>query len=69
MMNLICWSERLQHKTGDLCKGASQNKISLKEIQQCEGVDWIQQAQDRVQAGSCEYGYEPVGSIKRQGNS
>jgi hypothetical protein len=57
-MNSVCWSQGLQPKTGDLYKGESQNKISIKEIQQCEGVDSLQWAQ----AGFC--GHEPVASIK-----
>jgi hypothetical protein len=29
-----------------------------------EGTDWIGLAQDREVAGSCEYGDEPLGSVK-----
>jgi hypothetical protein len=30
----------------------------------CGGMDWIELAQDRQVAGTCEYGNEPSGSIK-----
>jgi hypothetical protein len=35
--------------------------MDLREID-WESVDWIQLAQDREVAGSCEYGDEPLGS-------
>jgi hypothetical protein len=39
-------------------------KMDLPEVG-WGGMDWINLAQDRGQlAGSCEYGYEPSGSIK-----
>jgi hypothetical protein len=39
-------------------------KMDLREIE-WDGMDWIDVAQDRDQLeGSCEYGNEPLGSIK-----
>ena len=33
----------------------------------CDGVDWVQLAQDRILLyGSCEYGNEPLCSINRE---
>jgi len=38
--------------------------MGLQEVV-CEGMDWIDAVQDRVQvAGTCECGNEPSGSIK-----
>jgi hypothetical protein len=38
-------------------------KMDLKEVG-CEGVDWIDLAQDRDFGGTCECGNEPSGSIR-----
>jgi len=37
--------------------------MDLQEVG-CEGMDWIELAQDRDMVGSCECGNEPSGSIK-----
>jgi hypothetical protein len=38
-------------------------KMNLTEIG-CDGLDWIDLAQDREQWRTCEHGNEPSGSIK-----
>ena len=39
-------------------------KVDLQEVG-CEGMDWIELAQDKGQvAGTCKCGSEPSGSIK-----
>jgi hypothetical protein len=40
-------------------------RMDLREIG-CESIDWIQLAQDREVAGSCQYGDEPLGSGARE---
>jgi hypothetical protein len=39
-------------------------KMDLQEVG-CLGMDWIEMAQDRQVAGTCECGNKPSGSIKR----
>jgi len=38
-------------------------KMDLQELG-CGGMDWIDMAQDRDMAGTCECGNEPSGSVK-----
>ena len=38
-------------------------KMDLQEVG-CRGIDWIELAQDRQVASTCECGNEPSGSIK-----
>jgi hypothetical protein len=44
--------------------GADGRILKCLEEPGTEGVDWVHLAQDTVQAGCCEHGNKPSGSIK-----
>jgi hypothetical protein len=45
------------------CRWEDNIKADLQEVG-CGGKDWIELAQDRQVAGTCEFSNEPSGSIK-----